>query len=159
MTECSQLSFGFLGRRAVVGRFDGGLVSSDGGLLLLGEVDRRFGVTEAVSDRLRDRRQPGKVRQSLHDLVRQRVYQIACGYEDCNDAVTLAADPVFKAAVDRAPQSDPDLASQPTLSRFENSLSRSDLYRAAQVLVDLFLRQTGPGFKNDRHPSGPEPLH
>jgi len=104
MTECSQLGFGFLGRREVVGRFDGGRVSSDGGLLLLREVDRRFGVTEAVAGVLRDRRQPGKVRQSLHDLVRQRVYQIACGYEDCNDAATLSGDPVFKAAVDRAAQ-------------------------------------------------------
>lgn len=144
MTECSQLSLGFLGRREVFGRFDGGLVSSDGGLLLLREVDQQFGVTEAVAGCLRDRRQPGKVRQSLHDLVRQRVYQIACGYEDCNDAATLAGDPIFKAALDRAPQSDPDLASQPTLSRFENGLSRTDLYRAAQVLVDLFLRQAGP---------------
>ena len=142
MTECSQLSFGFLGRREVVGRFDGGRVSSDGGLLLLREVDRRFGVTEAVADQLRDRRQPGKVRQSLHDLVRQRVYQIACGYEDCNDAATLSGDPVFKAAIDRVPDSDPDLASQPTLSRFEDGLSRTDLYRAAQVLVDLFVAQT-----------------
>jgi hypothetical protein len=144
MTECSQLGFGFLGRREVVGRFDGGRVSSDGGLLLLREVDRRFGVTEAVAGRLRDRRHPGKVRQSLHDLVRQRVYQIACGYEDCNDAATLAGDPVFKAAVDRAPDSDPDLASQPTLSRFENSLSRTNLYRAAQVLIDLFVARTAP---------------
>jgi len=142
MTDCSQLSLGFLGRREVVGRFDGGLVSSDGGLLLLREVDRRYGVTAAIAGCLRDRRQPGKVRQSIHDLVRQRVYQIACGYEDCNDAATLAGDPVFKAAVDRAPESDPDLASQPTLSRFENGLSRTDLYRAAQVLVDLFVAQT-----------------
>ena len=66
MTECSQLRFGFLGRREVVGRFDGGRVSSDGGLLLLREVDRRFGITEAIAGRLRDRRQPGKVRQSFH---------------------------------------------------------------------------------------------
>jgi hypothetical protein len=127
-----------------VGRFDGGRVSSDGGLLLLREVDRRYGVTESIASRLRDRRQPGKVRQSLHDLVRQRVYQIACGYEDCNDAATLAGDPVFKAALDRVPNSDPDLASQPTLSRFENGLSRTDLYRAAQVLIELFVAQTRP---------------
>lgn len=144
MTECSQLSFGFLGRREVVGRFDGGWVSSDGGLLLLREVDRRYGVTAAVAGVLRDRRQAGKVRQPLHDLVRQRVYQIACGYEDCNDAATLAGDPILKTAVDRAPETTPDLASQPTLSRFENGLSRADLYRAAQVLVDLFLAQTPP---------------
>lgn len=147
MTECSQLSFGFLGRREVVGRFDGGLVSSDGGLLLLREVDQRYGVTAAIGGCLRDRRQPGKVRQSMHDLVRQRVYQIACGYEDCNDAATLAGDPLLKAAVDRAPESDPDLASQPTLSRFENGVSPSDLYRAAQVLVDLFIAQTAPSPK------------
>ena len=139
MTECSQLRLGYLGRRKLVGGFDGGRVSSDGGLMLLKEIDGRYGVTARLAACLRDRRQASKVRQSLHDLVRQRVYQIACGYEDCNDAATLSSDPIFKTCVDRAPESGRDLASQPTLSRFENAVSRTDLLRACDVPVDLFV--------------------
>jgi hypothetical protein len=116
-------------------------VSSDGGLLLLREIDEKYGVTSLLASSLRDRRQASKVRQSMHDLVRQRVYQIACGYEDCNDAATLCSDPIFKACVDRAPETDLDLASQPTLSRFENAVSRTDLLRASEVPVDLFIAQ------------------
>jgi Transposase DDE domain group 1 len=139
MTQCSSLSFGFLGRRQVTGRFDGGRLSSDGGLLLLAEVDRRFGLTQRLASCLRDRRQQSKVRQSRLDLVRQRVYQIACGYEDCNDADTLAADPVLKLACGRNPEGGRDLASQPTLSRFENSVSPAELYRMSLALLDLFI--------------------
>jgi hypothetical protein len=116
-------------------------VSSDGGLMLLAEIDAKYGVTASLAACLRDRRQEGKVRQSMHDLVRQRVYQIACGYEDCNDAATLCSDPIFKACIDRAPETDRDLASQPTLSRFENAVSRTDLLRASEVPVDLFIAQ------------------
>jgi hypothetical protein len=141
MTQCSSLSFGFLGRREVVGRFDGGKISSDGGLVWLAEVDRLFGVTERLASCLRDPRQQGKVRQSKHDLVRQRVYQIVCGYEDCNDADTLAADPVLKVACGRNPETGRDLASQPTLSRFENSVSPTELYRMAEVFLDLFVER------------------
>jgi hypothetical protein len=79
------------------------------------------------------------VRQSRHDLVRQRVYQIACGYEDCNDADTLAADPVLKVACGRNPEGGRDLASQPTLSRFENSVSRTELYRMSEAFLELFI--------------------
>jgi hypothetical protein len=139
MTQCSPLNFGFLGRKQVVGRFDGGQISSDGGLLWLAEVDRCSGLTKRLASCLRDRRQPSKVRQSLLDLLRQRVYQIACGYEDCNDADTLAADPVLKVACGRNPDTGHDLASQPTLSRFENSVSPGELYRLAEVFLDLFL--------------------
>lgn len=128
VTQCdSPLGFGFLGRREIIGRFDGGRVSSDGGVLLLAEVDQRFGVTQRLAQCLRDRRQAGKVRQPLVDLLRQRIYQIACGYEDCNDAATLAADPVLKVAAGRCPERDQDLAWQPTLSRFENGVTPPEL--------------------------------
>jgi hypothetical protein len=139
MTQCSSLSFGFLGRRQVVGRFDGGKLSSDGGLVLLAEIDRIFGVTKRLASCLRDRRQQAKVRQSVHDLVRQRIYQIVAGYEDCNDADTLAADPVLKVACGRNPETGRDLASQPTLSRFENAVSPTELYRMGKALIDLFI--------------------
>ncbi len=143
MTQCSSLSFGFLGRRQVVGRFDGGRLSSDGGLVLLAEVDRRRGLTQRLAGCLRDRRQPGKVRQPLWDLLRQRVYQIACGYEDCNDAGLLAGDPMLKVALGRNPDSGHDLASQPTLSRFENSVSAAELYRMSEALVEFFIEGQG----------------
>jgi hypothetical protein len=139
MTQCSPLNFGFLGRREVVGCFDGGRLSSDGGLVWLAEIDRRVGLTQRLASCLRDRRQQSKVRQSRHDLVRQRVYQIACGYEDCNDADTLAADPVLKVACGRNPEGGRDLASQPTLSRFENSVSRTELYRMSEAFLELFI--------------------
>jgi hypothetical protein len=139
MTQCSSLSFGFLGRRQVVSRFDGGRLSSDGGLVLLAEVDRRSGLTKRLAECLRDRRQAAKVRQPLLDVFRQRVYQIACGYEDCNDADALAADPMLKVACGRSPEDGRDLASQPTLSRFENSVSPSELYRMSEALIDVFI--------------------
>lgn len=140
MTQCiSQLNFGFLSRQAIVGAFDGGNLSSDGGLMLLAEVDRALGLTARMAAILGDARQPGKVRHSTHDLLRQRIYQIAAGYEDCNDADRLRGDPILKVAVGRRPESDADLASQPTLSRFENRVSRRALYRLAQLPFELFL--------------------
>ena len=145
MTQCSVHSLGFLGGREIVGRFDGGRLSSDGGLVLLAQLDRQWGLTERLATCLRDRRQPGKVRQPLRDLFRQRVYQIAAGYEDCNDADRLAGDPMLKLAVGRCPQSDRPLASQPTLSRFENSVSPGDLYRLSEALVEFFIHSGAGG--------------
>ena len=139
MTQCSSFNFDLLARRRVTGRFDGGKISSDGGLLWLAEIDRRFRLTERLASCVRDPRQQAKVRQSVHDLLCQRVYQIAAGYEDCNDADTLAADPVLKVACGRNPETGHDLASQPTLSRFENAVSRTELYRMAEVFLDLFV--------------------
>jgi hypothetical protein len=133
------LDFGFLSRQAIVGNFDGGDISSDGGLMLLAQVDQALGLTAQMAARLDDSRQAGKVRHSLDDLFRQRVYQIAAGYEDCNDADRLRSDPILKVAAGRRPESDADLASQPTLSRFENSVGRRELYRLAHVFLDLFV--------------------
>ena len=140
MTDCiSQLDFGFLSRKAVLGGFDGGDISSDGGLLLVAEVDRVLGLTAQMAAVLGDSRQAGKVRHAVHDLLRQRIYQIAAGYEDCNDADQLRGDPVLKVAAGRLPETGADLASQPTLSRFENSVSRRQLYGLAHVFLDLFV--------------------
>jgi hypothetical protein len=109
--------------------------------MLVAEADRRLGLTRKLSAVVRDRREPGKVRHPLRELLTQRVYQIACGYEDCNDADDLRGDPIFKTAVGRRPQTDRDLASQPTLSRWENRLSRTDLRRLAEVFVEVFVAQ------------------
>ena len=140
MTECVwQLGFGFLRRKQIVGRFDGGRVSSDGGAVLLAEADWRLGLTAQLAACLPDRRQSAKVRQSLPDLLRQRIYQIALGYEDCNDADTLASDPLLKACLGRFPDSSHDLACQPTLSRFENAWGKKALYRLSRGFVQRFI--------------------
>ena len=142
MTQCiRQLSFGFLGHKQVVGDFEGGNLSSDGGLMLLSAADRQLGLTAALARFLPDRRDPTKVVHGLDEMLSQRVYQIACGYEDCNDADDLRSDPLLKTSIGRLPQSDPDLASQPTLSRFENAVTRTQLRRMAEVFVDVFLWQ------------------
>jgi hypothetical protein len=130
-----------LGRRGVVARFDGGELSSDGGLLLLREVDRELGVCALLAEAIRDRRAPGRVEQPVELMVRQRVYGIGCGYEDCNDADRLRDDPLLKVALGRAPESGAALASQPTLSRLENAVTRSDLVRIAWTLVELFIER------------------
>lgn len=140
MTQCnSQLRFEFLQNKQMTGGFDGGQISSDGGLLLVAEADRRLGLSAALCGVLRDDRQAGKVRHEVHEMLAQRVYQITCGYEDCNDADSLRADPVLKIALGRLPETGDDLASQPTLSRFENALSRTELLRMGKVFVEMFI--------------------
>lgn len=125
--------------KAVLIDFDGGRLSSDGGLILLGDPDDQIGLTRELAAVLRDPRDPRRVTFTLHDLLKQRLLQIAAGYEDANDATTLRHDPIFKLLLGRLPKSGVPLASQPTLSRFENRLSRTDLYRLARVLVDQFI--------------------
>jgi hypothetical protein len=140
-TACiPQVSFEFQGlRQPVVARFDQPHASSDGGALLLKALDDRLGVTERLARSLRDPRQPGKIDHDLIELVRQRVYGIACGYADCNDAARLAQDPVHKLLLERDPLTGPDLASQATLSRFENAVGRQELYLASVGLADLVI--------------------
>lgn len=128
-------------KKPVVADFSGGSLSSDGGVLLLAELDRRLGLSAACAASLVEHRDPAKIQQPLLDLVRQRVFQIACGYEDANDATTLRADPLFKSAVGRAPTQAPDLASQPTLSRLENGVTRAELFRLSVALVQFVLQQ------------------
>jgi len=125
------------GKKIEVG-FDGGEVSSDAGVLFLREVERRMKLLDRVAKILHDRRHPGYTRHSLLDMLKQRVFQIACGYEDADDADTLRQDPALKMACERLPDDAP-LASQPTLSRLENSVSRTDLYRLADLLAEAFI--------------------
>ena len=137
-----QVTFEFQGlRQPVVARFDQPHASSDGGALLLKALDDRLGVTERLARSLRDPRQSGKIDHELIELVRQRVYGITCGYADCNDAARVAQDPVHKLLLGRDPLAGPDLASQPTLSRFENAVGRPELYLAGVGLADLVIEQ------------------
>jgi hypothetical protein len=123
------LAFPAVQRREVTAVFDGGDVTSDSGVLLLRQADRALELTRALADAVCDLREAGKVEHPVWDVLRARIYGIAMGYEDCNDFDRLAGDPAFKTACDRLPTRDGDLASQPTLSRFENALSRADLFR------------------------------
>src|ERR1700733_11585537 len=112
----AQVESPFSGARKVRAVFDAKPISSDGGALLLRQVDRRLGLLKSLSAALPDPRDPRYVEHTLLELPQQRVYGIALGYEDCNDATTLRRDPVLKTCCDRDPFSDRDLASQPTLS-------------------------------------------
>ena len=142
MTECnSQLDFGSLLGLEVVADFGGGRLSSDGGVMLLLEADRRLGLTAALTGCVRDRRDQSMITHTMWTLLAQRIYQIACGYEDGDDADYLRYDWAFKTALQRRPESDPDLASQPTLSRLENSVGRTDLCRMADVFIEQFIRR------------------
>lgn len=125
--------------KQVVAQFDQPDSSSDGGALLLKACDERLGLTRAIAACMADSRQPGKVVHSLEDLVRQRIFAIACGYEDCNDAARLSADPMHKLLLERDPISGEALASQPTLSRFENALGPKTLMRMGSALADTVI--------------------
>ena len=142
-TDCiKQLTFRFHKKiKPVVARFDLPQASSDGGALLLKQVDQRLGLTERLAAGLLERRQPGKVRHELIELLRQRIYGIACGYPDCNDAARLVHDPIHKLLLGRDPIQGEALASQPTLSRFENGRERNSLYRLSVTLADTVIEQ------------------
>jgi hypothetical protein len=140
MSDCSteRLLFEDIQGKKIEVDFDGGQVTSDAGVLLLREVERRLGLIRRVAKIIRDRRHPGYTRHSIREMLSQRVFQIACGYEDADDADTLRDDPALKMACERLPAGEA-LASQPTLSRLENAVTRTDLYRIAEVLVDSFI--------------------
>jgi hypothetical protein len=138
-TDC--LLFPDIFDRPVVAKFDQRQGSSDGGAILLKAAEQRLGLTSALSACLRDDRQPGKVEHELSELITQRVMAIALGYEDANDAARLACDPVHKLLVGRDPVNGEDLASQPTLSRFENAPDRKELLRMTEALADRVIER------------------
>ena len=144
-TVChKQLTFESLFSKEIIADFEGGRITSDAGGLLLRELDHRYRLTEKAARYLHDPRDSHKVKHNLLTLVRQRLFPIAQGYEDNNDAAALARDPAFKIMIGKAPESAPDLASQPTLSRFENQVTTKDLRRFSDWFLDLDLK-THPG--------------
>jgi Transposase DDE domain group 1 len=138
-TDC--LLFPDIFDRPVVAKFDQRQGSSDGGAILLKAAEQRLGLTSALAGGLRDERQPGKVQHELRELITQRVMAIALGYEDANDAARLASDPIHKLLVGRDPVGGADLASQPTLSRFENAPDRKELLRMTEALADCVIER------------------
>ncbi len=127
--------------KPVVMEFDQRQGSSDGGAVLLKAAERRYGLISSMADCLLDRRQAGKVDHSLNDLIAQRVFSIGCGYADANDSARLAADPMHKMLLDRDPVTGLDMASQPTLSRFENAVGPRQLYHMAAALAESVIER------------------
>ena len=125
-------------RKKVSVAFDGGLLSSDGGVLMLRDVERRLGVAERLADCLVDRRDARRIDHEMVEMLRWRMLLIAAGYEDADDCDSLRADPVFKMAVGRLPESGAALCSQPTMSRLENAPRKIEIARMMAAMVDLF---------------------
>lgn len=141
----SMIAFGTRTGLPLVAAFDGGRLTSDGGLPWLAEADVALDLCATLARCIPDWRR-GPVTHSLETLVRQRVFQIACGYADQDDADTLRTDPLLKLVCGRLPDSGHDLASQPTLSRLEHAITRHTVERVAAALVELYLQVRGrPG--------------
>jgi len=137
MPKCTadELGFGRQGRRRIEANFQGGALSSDGGLMLLRQVDRKIGLSAAVAGVLHDPRDPDLIVHELRDLVAQRLYGLCCGYEDLNDHAALRQDPLLQTAVGTGEA----LGSSPTLCRMECRVSRADVAALNRVLVEQFI--------------------
>jgi len=129
------LNFGRLGRCPLQANFEGGDLSSDGGLMLLRQIDARTGLSRQAAQALTERRAAGRIRHRLRDVLAQRLYGLCCGYEDLNDHDRLRADLLMQTAVGR----DQPLASSPTLSRLETGATRADAWALHRVLVEHFI--------------------
>ena len=142
MNDCATQPMRFETQTALAleAAFDGGRITSDGGLVWLSKMDSEMGLCEAISEHVPEwRRRKG--RHSLASLVKQRVFQIACGYEDQNDSDTLREDPLLKMVCGSLPEGGPDLASQPTICRLENAASMRSCHQIAEVLFELYLTE------------------
>ncbi len=135
-----QTTLAFHSHTQITARFDGGNLTSDAGWLLFGSLDRQDRLCEDFSSCIADSRDQRYVRHEQLKLIRQRVFQIVAGYEDCNDADTLRSDPMLKTVCDQLPESDPDLATQATFSRLENSVSKKDLMRLSRGFLQRYVR-------------------
>ncbi len=127
--------------KPVVAQFDEQHGSSDGGAPLLKATERRYGLLARLSGCLQDDRQPGKIDHAVQELLAHRVFCIACGYPDANDSARLSGDPVHKMLLGRDPIQGVDLASQPTLSRFENGTGPKELYCMGEALADAVIQR------------------
>jgi hypothetical protein len=130
--------FPAVGRKKLTAAFDGGRLTSDGGVMLLAAAERRIGIAELVAALIADLRDPLLVTHSVADILRARMLAIACGYEDADDLDHLRTDPGFKLACGRLPDSGRDLCSQPTMSRWENAPSLREVMRMTYAMVDVY---------------------
>jgi len=137
--DTQSVLFPGLSDRPVLVAFDGRRMSSDGGALLLKRVDDSLGLTRRLAAVIGDRRDPVQVTHSTQELLGQRIFGLACGYEDANDAGALRSDPIFRMLLNRDPLEGTDLASQPTLSRFENAPRPRDLVRLGRTIAETVI--------------------
>jgi len=140
MSDNTAVPFGFpaVCRKKVTAAFDGGRLTSDGGVLLLAQIERRLGLADRLAKCIEDPRDPAAVQHTIAEMIRYRALLIAAGYPDGNDCDALRADPAFKMAVGRLPESGPDLCSQPTMSRLENLPGPAALMRMMAAMIELF---------------------
>ena len=129
-----------VGGKQVVAAFDGGRITSDGGVLLLAPVERQLGIADTLARLIADPRNPAYVTHSVSDILRARILAIACGYEDADDLDVLRTDPAFKLACGRLPDSGNDLCSQPTVSRWENAPTLREVVRMTYAMIDAYCR-------------------
>src|SRR6201993_340911 len=132
--------FPAVGRKKLTAAFDGGRITTDGGVLLLGMVERQLGIAAKLAQLIADPRNPALVTHSVSDILRARILAIACGYEDADDLDHLRSDPGFKLACGRLPDTGRDLCSQPTISRWENAPTLREIIRLTYALVDIWCR-------------------
>ena len=140
MTETTLFPFSLpsVRRKKVTAAFDGGRLTSDGGVMLLGAVEKSLGIAAKLARLIADPRDPRLITHSVADILRARMLAIACGYEDGDDLDHLRADPAFKLACGRLPDSEADLCSQPTVSRLENQPDLRSVIRMSYAMVDLY---------------------
>lgn len=119
--------------------FNGGQISADAGVLLLRETEKKIGLIERIAHVLPEWRNPDYVKHDITQLLTQRVFQIACGYQDGNDCTELRKDPIFRIGCNKLPNIQSYLASQPTMCRFENVPSKTALYRIGRGIMDAFI--------------------
>ena len=125
-------------RKKVTAAFDGGRLTSDGGVLLLAQAEREMGICQQLAACIADRRDPSRVIHALDDILRARIFAIACGYEDADDLDALRDDPGFRLALGKLPGSGVGLASQPTMSRWENAPTTRELAKLMAAMVDIY---------------------
>jgi hypothetical protein len=140
MSEDTFLPFAFpsVVRKKVIAAFDGGRITSDGGVLLLAAVERNMGIASTLAGLIADPRNSLLVTHSVADILRARMLAIACGYEDADDLDHLRTDPAFKLACGHLPDSARDLCSQPTMSRWENMPDLREVIRMSCAMVDIY---------------------
>src|SRR6201991_3771863 len=140
MVEDSLLPFSFpaVERKKVTAAFDGGRITSDGGVMLLAAVEKKLGVADRLARLITDPRNQLLVTHSVADILRARMLAIACGYEDADDLDHLRTDPGFKLACGRLPESGTDLCSQPTVSRWENAPNRHEVAAMSYAMIDIY---------------------
>jgi hypothetical protein len=130
--------FPAVGRKKVTAAFDGGRLTSDGGVMLLAAAERRIGIAHRLAGLIADPRNPLLVTHSVVDILRARMLAIACGYQDADDLDHLRTDPGFKLACGRLPDTGDDLCSQPTMSRWENAPSLREVVRMTYAMIDAY---------------------